>query len=455
MKRVSIVFAVLSIVSCFAPLSLVFARFESISSANEKMTERGEDASLDLVRHIQYKNEMEDFLWVESRKAGRPDVEERKEEGHRYLPELKAAAKLEADYIVAAQFYDPGHPAHGAINNVYGDPTWIVPRENALAILGLLRAAEITGKDFYKEKARLAADYLVRVQDADGAWFDQYEYTTPVSLSKSPTQTAEVMIALDKLGYKSSRYDAMKRGAQYLMSLQDPANKGGFDDGLISGGKKSDGTFHTWRWTSDNSFAYLALEAAADWARRNKDRVFAKQADRAAARILSGINRVLYVDDPADPDFGVWRRVVDERGVAVDPAYHEWINYAPQMLDLPARGVGKKRVGEWIHKTFQKADGSVVWDDRWFSERKSPGYSFQASLVWLDLGQKEYAKAATDWAKSSGLWNRTADVNGIMGGWVDWTEPGGTAQFWERFIDTSFYAISVFSGGYRFDGPST
>lgn len=368
---------------------------------------------------------------------------------------LRSAVKLEADYIVACQFYDPGHRAHGVINNVQGTPNWVVPRENALAILGLLRAAKITGKDFYVKRAHLAADYLVKVQDSDGAWFDRYDFTSPVTRSKSPTQTAEVMIAFNKLGYKSSRYEAMKNGAGYLMSLQDPAHKRGADDGLVSGGKKDDGSYHSWRWASDNSFAYLAFVAAAGWAREAGDNVFAEQADHAAVKILSGINAVLYIDDPSDPDFGVWRRVVDENGNAVEPAYHEWINYAPQMLDLPARGVGEKRVGEWIHKTFQKQDGAVVWDDRHYSARRSPGYSFQAAMVWLDLGQKEYARAAADWAKTSGLWHKAADANGIMGGWVDWTEPGGTAPFWERFIDTSFYAISVFSGGYHFDGPST
>jgi hypothetical protein len=34
---------------------------------------------------------------------------------------------------------------------------------------------------------------------------------------------------------------------------------------------------------------------------------------------------------------------------------------------------------------------------------------------------------------------------------VDWVETGGArAQWWERFIDTSFYNIAVSEGGYDF-----
>ncbi len=368
----------------------------------------------------------------------------------RRSPADPAVINLEADYILSTQFLESGNPASGALNNVYGAPTWVVPRENALAILALIQSSKLNGNAGDLQRAQQAADYLVRVQDVDGGWFDQYSYADPYLLSKSPTQTAEVMMAFDKLGYGAARYASMKKGAEFLMLLQDPANKGGIDDGLISGGKKDDGTFQTWRWTSDNSFAYLALKAAEHWAARKGDTAFAKKAGKAANRVLSGINNYLYVSNPSDPDFGVWRRVIDENGTPVDPTYHEWINYAPQMLDLPAKGVGKKIVGEWIHNTFQKADGSVVWDDRWFADRKSPGFSFQASLVWLDLGQKQYADAAVNWAKNSGLWQTTPDANGISGGWIDWTQGSETAPWWQRFIDTSFYFISVLNGGYDF-----
>ena len=59
-------------------------------------------------------------------------------------------------------------------------------------------------------------------------------------------------------------------------------------------------------------------------------------------------------------------------------------------------------------------------------------------------------RCPTDWAAGSGLWQKTEDYNGIKGGWVDWVEPTYPAEWWLRFIDTSFYAISIMNGGYYF-----
>lgn len=46
------------------------------------------------------------------------------------------------------------------------------------------------------------------------------------------------------------------------------------------------------------------------------------------------------------------------------------------------------------------------------------------------------------------------DENSHTGGWVDWVEvqatPGSRANWWDRFIDTSFYAIAACNGGYNF-----
>lgn len=358
--------------------------------------------------------------------------------------------KLEADYILACQFLSPGNPADGAINDVYGAPTWVVPRENALAILGLLEAYKRLGTKTYLTRAQQAADYLVRIQDvSDGGWYDQYNYVTPALLSKSPTQAAEVMMAFYKLGYQSSRYGAMKGGAQFLLSCQNPVNKGGNDDGLIGGGKDDQGHFQTWRWASDNAFAYQALKAAESWARVAGENTFADQCRQGANGILSGINTVLYIP-PGPPDGGVWQRVVDMHDVPTDPTFHDWINYAPQMLDVPAQGVGNPLVGTWIHQVFQTPDGACVWDDHTHNQRKSPGFSFQASLAWLDLGQSTYTTSALKWARTSTLWQITPDQNGIRGGWVDWIENGQKADWWMRFIDTSFYAITAHEGGYDF-----
>ena len=169
--------------------------------------------------------------------------------------------------------------------------------------------------------------------------------------------------------------------------------------------------------------------------------------DGAADKLLRGLNAVL-----KDPSSAVWYVAVDTQDIPIPNRPHEWINYAPQMLDLPATGTGSSAVGEWIHQTLvNQPTGAAVWDDGPESDRLSPGYSFQASLVWTDLGQQSYRDQAWVWANTSGLHQITPDANGISGGWIDWVETNGTqAQWWERFIDTSFYAIATSEGGYNF-----
>jgi hypothetical protein len=356
---------------------------------------------------------------------------------------------LEANYILSCQFTDPSNSAYGAINNVLGNPTWIVPGENAIAIMGLVTAAKMTGNNVYLTGANLAADYLMSVQDTgDGAWFDQYEYSTAYSSAKSLRHTAEVMIAYNALGYDTSRYDSMMDAAGYLLMNQDIANKGGNDDGLVGGGKDASGNYHTWRWTSDNAFAYQALNAASDWAQMKGDSAYAQELEIAAGEILDGINNYLVSDDH-------WKRVIDSVGNDIsEESYGDWISYAPLMLDLPIDPTAAAAASEWIHDSLQLADGSVVWGDTYFNERKSPGYSFQAMLAWLDTGHSQYATDALAWAENSGLWYLTPNENEIPGGWIDWIENGQTPENWQRFIDTSSYYIMVRNGGYDF-GAST
>ncbi len=120
------------------------------------------------------------------------------------FPQTAADLEREADYILKCQYLSSSpssDPAHGALNNVFGLPTWVSPRENALAILGLLRAAEVLKKPLYAQRAALAGGYLLRLQDpADGAWASQFDHDRVVDGSKPPNQTAEVMIGLYCLG---------------------------------------------------------------------------------------------------------------------------------------------------------------------------------------------------------------------------------------------------------------
>ena len=360
--------------------------------------------------------------------------------------EFQNKIRLEADYIVSCQ-WTGDDPAYGAINNIFAvsEPTWIVPRENAMAILGLLMASDILADPTYAQKADHVMNYLISVQSIeDGSWYDQYSYENPYIFSKSLTQTAEVMMAMAALGFRHNRYVSMKRAAEYLLECQKQENKQGIDDGLICGGKNEYGVYHEWRWVSDNSYAYIALRAAEKWALLTGDILFARKCSIAAKRIINGIDTYLY-NEP------VWHQAIDSTGTPVNQFFYDWINYAPQMLDIPAHGVGNASIGEWIHSTFQLVGGGCIGPD---TDKQYPGLGFQAALCWLDLGQKAYSADAVSWAENSGLWQTETDANGIAGGWIDWvsvSEPAVTAPWWERFIDTSFYAIAVWSGGYNFN----
>lgn len=395
--------------------------------------------------------------------------------------------KKEADFIVSCQYYNPGQPGHGGINDVPGNPTWIVPRENANAILGLLVASDALGDSSYGERAEIAADYLVRVQDKDGAWFNQYSYATPgdpnqptnqEAWAKSVTQTAQVMIALYKLGYRPDRYKAMQQGAQYLIACRLPANKGGLDDGLLGGGKDPDGKYRGWRFTDDNAYAYWALKEAQIWAGLASQNDDAGLFARSARAILGGVNRYLF-----DPASGAWWVAVDDGGNRVpnahltsctnsnSPQYPSWIQYSPQMLNLPATGVGQPAVSEWMRNTFFYAGGVQPTDlplppvapcagclryecgdppGLGLSKRVGPGDAFQAAIAWLSAGRIDYANAAIQWAEGSGIW----DVGGGFREWIEIApQAGKPVDQWMRFIDTSFYAIASWTGGYYF-GPA-
>jgi hypothetical protein len=384
--------------------------------------------------------------------------------GQSFEHDTRIKIKSEADYILSCQYLNEGHPAHGAINNVYGAPTWIVPRENAMAILGLIIASDVSGDNEYRQKANSAADYLLSVQESDGAWCNQYNYAAVHDAAKSPTQTAEVMMALGQLGYRADRYNAMKKAAEFLMACQDVNNIGGTDHGLLGGGKDASGAYSSWRWTSDNAYAYQAIRTARLWAEINEDNAFAESCAAAAEAIIQGIDNHLY-----NQTTGVWHVAIDANGVSLDnpdlPDGHKhhpnWISYSPQMLNLPVYGVNLPDVGEWIKDSFQQADGACIaysWEaeeSEPFKTRKYPGYSFQSALCWMKLGQDSYAESAISWAENSGLWQNTEDVNNVTGGWIDWREispvSGRQAPEWERFIDTSFYAIACWVGGYDFN----
>src|SRR5689334_13391236 len=100
---------------------------------------------------------------------------------------------LEFQHILNCRVAAPSATAYGAINDLWGAPTWIVPGEMAIAALVLDRGG-------YAAQARAAADYLVRIQEPDGCWRNQYAGTVWTDGNRYARQTAEVMMLLGRLG---------------------------------------------------------------------------------------------------------------------------------------------------------------------------------------------------------------------------------------------------------------
>lgn len=375
--------------------------------------------------------------------------------------------KIEADYILQCQYLNPGHAAHGAINTIYGKPTWIVPEQNALAILGLIAAAETLHDSNYLHQAHTAADFLIRAQDHnDGAWRDLYSFAVVTDSNKSVRQTAKVMIALYKLGFVPERYDNMKLAAHFILTCQSPGLKIGADDGLLCEGKDNRGEFKPWRWTHDNAFGYWALKAAQEWAAVKNDSSLYFQCAQGANDLLTAINEILY-----DSTTGLWQIAVDEVDAALaNPhlncldanadIYPSWIQYAPQLLDLPANGVNTLAVGESIRTIYSADDsirpGCLGYDcqNGDLKLRRYPRNAFLTALSWFDTGHLTLAKAAIDWAENSSFWQINPDLNGVIGGWIHWSEvkpePSQSCDWWLRLVDTSFYSIAGWLGGYDF-----
>jgi hypothetical protein len=330
------------------------------------------------------------------------------------LSAIGANTTIEFEHILNCQVSNPSDPAYGAINNVWGAPTWIVPGEMAVAATALKRGGFVA-------EAHAAADYLVRVQNADGSWCNQYNGTAIADANKYARHTAQIMILLGELGGYSA---ALNKANTWLTSLQDPKVKTGADDGLICGGKSSTGGTYTDRWTSDNAFAVRAFAAAGNMTAKTK--------------AVNGINTYLVSGDH-------WIQRITARGRKTDGDYG-WINFAPAFMSLNAHGVTYPAgLSAGIRTRLQLQSGAnngAVYETQG-SNKLMPGIGFQASIAWNGLGAFAYSDSHTSWAENvSALWVTSPDANGDIGGWIDWKTLSGTqANWWERFIDTSAYYI--------------
>lgn len=324
--------------------------------------------------------------------------------------------KREIEHILACQIRETRSPAYGAINDV--PPTqgasWIVPGEMAVAALVLWKAG-------HRHEALLAIDFLARLQNADGSWFNRYDRHIPSDLGRHSRHTAQCAIAFAVIG----GYDwVVARAAAFLARLTDPALKTGIDDGLVCGGYDERNRVITDRWTSDNAYAVLAFDLAVRHAARD--------------RVIEGINERLRTPE-------AWASRVDRNGKPGHDPFG-WIPFAPAQLGLARLGVQvPDGLADTIARHLQEENGrhaGSLWENQG-STKRMPGIGFQAAIAWRELGGlgPEYALRHLAWAESqSGLLH-------ARGGWIDWSDrTGSQAPAWQRFIDTSAYYVMVANG---------
>jgi hypothetical protein len=393
---------------------------------------------------------------------------------------------LEGTHLLNCQVKDAaiyGPRALGSINDVpFTDgPTWVVPRENGTAIIGLAEAYMTTGDDRFKAGALLGADYLKNRQEADGAWCRQYDEKlgTITDKNKTPSEAGSAIAAFFKIhqmGWDDSShqyYENARKAAAYIMWCID--NKPGTANGLAGAGKEygyagnndilGDYRWGSWSWVSDNCYAYLGLMYVKSWAASRGETDFANTCGRYAVGVLNGINVCL-----KNPNNAVWYRVVDGNGNQVaESAKIDALCYYPQKYDLPVPQYGTANVAQWMTDNLQEKNGSVSsgcgafkWGDAGSaqeSDRRSPGFSFEAWLALNDIPGST-AQQARDLAKN---WWEAADNTGgrgalrdsSAGGYIDWYDPDGSpwgyvAPSWQRFIDTSANNILVNRGGFDY-----
>jgi hypothetical protein len=397
------------------------------------------------------------------------------------------AVTLEANYLLKCQIQDTayGEEDRGCFNDVIpgSGPSWVVPRENGTAILGLIEAYQDRGLEAYKTSVLRAAAYLRQRQEEDGSWCENYNEVsdTRTGLNKSPSHAGSVVMAWYKMhmtGWDASNeyYAAAKKAVQYIMACVD--NKPGAQNGLAGAGKEygsgyadSDtvGSYRwsDWSWVSDNCYSYIALMCMKKWAAASDDAAFSEMCNRYAYSMLTGINTHLKKSDTPG-----WYRVVGGNGETVsESAKIDALCYYPQKYDLPVPEYGAEDLGVWIVNNLQLTSGSD--DDstapeagfgafRWgdvdsahpeYADRLSQGFAQEAWLALVDTaGDAAYmarlrAKRWWEYYRNAGATQLWDTANGGIRDWYDPSD-GSLAETWERFIDTSANCIFVYGGGY-------
>jgi hypothetical protein len=130
-----------------------------------------------------------------------------------------------ADWLLTVQHENGAFPAHDL--SVLPEPRVF---NTGHAMLGLLRAFRETGREIYLQASIRAGDWLLSVQDADGAW-TKFEYYHRAHAYHSDVDWP--LLELFGATQKASYFDAAVKNLDWVLSLQQPNgwfDKGGFKD---------------------------------------------------------------------------------------------------------------------------------------------------------------------------------------------------------------------------------
>lgn len=264
--------------------------------------------------------------------------------------------------------------------------------------------------------------------------------------------TAEVLIAMrkyclyspngDRAKYQSDQYLQAHRMADYISA-------------------------HLSSWTIDRSYAVAAFRAFSHWASAVGDTgtatFYNNQANTVAGLLTSAQDTGIwgdYFDYIDGGGHGVYNGGIDQTGFspyefsARDPGEA----YAKKLADWWESGQAYNGtfltvqsgpyaggVHQWVPQsgTDTKAyPGSALQlaDAEWKIARATGNYHDLYGAAWRHYN---FAMSALGSSSGSGCWVNNTSVDGVVGGFVDWvdTASGARPVSWQRFVDTSAYAI--------------
>ncbi len=118
------------------------------------------------------------------------------------------------DWLLKVQFDSGAFPAHDA--SVRHDPRVF---NTGQAMRGLVRAFRETGNEIYLNACRCAGDWLVSVQDADGAWRKWEYHQRPHAYH---TEVAWPLLQLFAVTAEASYREAAVKNLDWVLSCQQP-----------------------------------------------------------------------------------------------------------------------------------------------------------------------------------------------------------------------------------------